>query len=327
MFYYLGSPHVHGVLFLDIPRIVKAELEKGNQIFKHLEEAFAACAESRVPDNNETSAIEAFVDKFMTCSLRNPSTRKIATTVQRHHHTFTCRKRSSKCRFNFPRFPSLYTQVAIPLRLRFGENDEEGKRKEMMKTRIVLHKVREILEDEERMDEVNKLFHEEIEEIFNANDLSLRAKHILEDKVFEKQILDFSTYFNGEETKDNPCLGKDLIQNLKLFEKEHAQNYKLLEKEDFSYRKQRLLQILRMADIENDLDIADDLNFEEKEKQLIVKYHEILRNSVKGFTIILQRDTNECYINNFNHEWLACWNANIDVSVVFDFFAILTYVR
>ena len=122
-------------------------------------------------------------------------------------------------------------------------------------------------------------------------------------------------------------MGKDLIHNLKLFEKEHAQNYKLLEKEDFSYRKQRLLQILRMADIENDLDIADDLNFEEKEKQLIVKYHEILRNSVKGFTIILQRDTNECYINNFNHEWLACWNANIDVSVVFDFFAILTYVR
>ena len=197
----------------------------------------------------------------------------------------------------------------------------------MMKTRIVLHKVREILEDDERMEEVNKLFQEEIEEIINANDLSLRAKHILEDKVFENQILDYSTYFNGEETKDNPDLGKDLIQNLKLFEKEHAENFKVLEKEDFSYRKERLLQILRMADIENDLDIPKDLNFEEKEKQLIVKYHEILRNSVKGFTIILQRDTDECFINNFNHEWLACWNANIDVSVVFDFFAILTYVR
>ena len=305
---------------------MKNQIEKGHQIFKHLEKAFNTCAESSIPDEDETSAMEAFVDEFVTCSLRNPSTRKIATTVQRHHHTFSCRKRSSKCRFNFPRFPCLYTQVAIPLRLRFGD-DEEGKRKEMMKTRIVLHKVREILEDDERMDEVNKLYQDEIEEIINANDLSMRAKHILEDQVFRNQILDYSTDYDGEETKDNPDLGKILIQNLILFEKEHAEKFKLLEKEDYSYREERLLQVLRMADIEDDLEIPKDLNFEEKERQLIVKYHEILRNSVKGFTVNLKRDTNEVYINNFNHEWLACWNANLDVSIVFDFFAILVYVR
>ena len=305
---------------------MKNQIEKGHQIFKHLEKAFNTCAESSIPDEDETSAMEAFVDEFVTCSLRNPSTRKIATTVQRHHHTFSCRKRSSKCRFNFPRFPCLYTQVAIPLRLRFGD-DEEGKRKEMMKTRIVLHKVREILEDDERMDEVNTTYQEEIEEIVDANDFSLRAKHILEDQVFRNQILDYSTDYDGEETKDNPDLGKILIQNLILFEKEHAEKFKLLEKEDYSYRKERLLQVLRMADIEDDLDIPKDLNFEEKQRQLVVKYHEILRNSVKGFTVNLKRDTNEIYINNFNHEWLACWNANLDVSIVFDFFAILVYVR
>ena len=296
-------------------------------MFKHLEKAFATCAESSIPDEDETSAMEAFVDEFVTCSLRNPSTRKIASTVQHHHHTFSCRKRSSKCRFNFPRFPCLYTQVAIPLRLRFGEDDEEGKRKEMMKTRMVLHKVREILEDEERMEEVNKLYQDEIEEIINVNDLSMRAKHILEDGVFKKQILDYSTYFDGEQTKENLDLGKDLIQNLKFFEKEHMDKFKLLEKEDYNYRKERLLAVLRMANIEDDLEIPNDLNFEEKERQLIVKYHEVLRNSVKGFTVNLQRDTNEIYINNFNHEWLACWNANLDISIVFDFFAILVYVR
>ena len=311
---------------MDIPRIVKDQLEKGNQIFEHLEEAFATCAGSNVPNDDEISAIEAFVDEFVTCSLRNPTTRKIATTVQRHHHTFTCRKRSSKCRFNFPRFPCLKTQVAIPLRLRF-EEDEEGKRKEMMKTRLVLHKVREILEDDEKMDDVNKLYEEEIEEIINANDLVMRAKHILEDKVFKKQIQDYSTDFNGEETKNNPDLGKALVKNLKLFEEEHSRNFKLLEKEDSTYRKERLLEVLRMAKIEEDLEIHKNLNFEEVETQLIDKYHEVLRNSVKGFTINLKRDTNECYINNFNHEWLACWNANLDISVVFDFFAILTYVR
>ena len=311
---------------MDIPNIVKDQLKKGNRSFQHLESAFETCAESRIPDEDETTAIEAFVDQFMTCSLRNPTTRKIAMSVQRHHHTFTCKKRSSKCRFNFPRLPCLYTQVAIPLRLRF-EEDEEAKRKELLKTRIVIHKVREILEDDERMDEVNKLYQDEIDEIINANDLALRAQHILEDKVFQKQILDYSTDDNGEETNDNPDLGKALVENLKLFEKEHTENFNVLEKMDYSYRRERLLEVLRMAGIKDDLEIPKDLNFEEEETQLIDKYHEVLRNSVKGFTINLQRDTNECYINNFNHEWLACWNANLDVSCVFDFFAILTYVR
>ena len=145
--------------------------------------------------------------------------------------------------------------------------------------------------------------------------------------MFKKQIQDYSTDFNGEETKDNLDLGKKLVQNLELFEKEHAENFKLLEKEDSTYRKERLLEVLRMAKIEEDLEIPKDLDFEEIETQLINKYHEVLRNSVKGFTINLKRDTNECYINNFIHEWLACWNANMDASVVFDFFAILTYVR
>ena len=122
-------------------------------------------------------------------------------------------------------------------------------------------------------------------------------------------------------------MGKALVKNLELFEKEHFERFKLLEKEDSTYRRERLLKVLRMADIEDDLEIPKDLSFEEREDQLVDKYHEVLRNSVKGFTINLQRDTNECYINNFNHEWLACWNANLDVSCVFDFFAILTYVR
>ena len=197
----------------------------------------------------------------------------------------------------------------------------------MYKTKIVLHKVREILEDEEKMDEANKLLQDEIEEIVDANDLTLRAQHILKDLVFQKQIIEYSLDFDGEETKDNPNLGKALVENLKLFEKEHSERFKLLEKADSTYRKERLLQVLRMADIDDDLQIPKDLSFEEREDQLVDKYHEVLTNSVKGFSINLQRDTNECYINNFNHEWLACWNANLDVSCVFDFFRILTYVR
>ena len=286
-------------------------------IFEHLEKAFATCSESKVPQEEESSAIAAFVDEFITCSLRNPMTRKIAMQVQSHSHTFTCSKRGSSCRFQFPRFPCLYTQVAVPVRLTFGENEEE-KKKEMQKMRIVLQKVREVLEDKESMTEVNKIHEDDIEEMIRENELYLKADHILEDHIFRKQIEDY----NG-----NADLGQKLVDNLQSFREEHEAKFKLLEREDLSYRKDRLLKVLHLAKIEKCLEIDEDLDQEEKDIQLIVEYHKILMYSVKGFTVNLKRDTDECFINNFNHEFLFNWNANMDVSCVFDFFAILTYVR
>ena len=136
-----GSPHAHGVLWLDIQKIVADQLKMGKLSFQHLQSAFDTCAESKIPNEDQKSAITSFVDEFITCSLRNPSTREIAQQVQTHNHTFTCTKKSSKCRFNFPRFPSLRTIVAVPLRLIFGD-DEEAKKKELMKMRKVHHKNR-----------------------------------------------------------------------------------------------------------------------------------------------------------------------------------------
>ena len=292
-------------------------MDQGKVQFEHLERAFGTCSESKVPDENESSAIVAFVDKFITCSLRNPMTRKIAMSVQSHHHTFTCTKRSSTCRFAFPRFPCLYTQVAVPVRLIFRE-DEEKKKKEMQKMRTVLQKVREVIEDKESMTEVNKIHEDDIEEMIRENELYLKAHHILEDHIFRKQIEDY----NG-----NADLGQKLVDNLQSFREEHEANFKLLERKDQSYRKDRLLKVLHFAKIEKDLEIDEDFDQEEKDIQLIVKYHKILTYSVKGFTVNLKRDTDECFINNFNHEFLFNWNANMDVSCVFDFFAILTYVR
>ena len=301
-------------------------MKKGNARFEHLERAFTTCSESKVPERDETAAIEAFTDEFITCSLRNPMTRNIALQVQSHHHTFTCRKRGSKCRFNFPRFPSLFTQVAVPLRLIFVE-DEEGKAKQLQKMKTVLHKVREVLEDEEMMTQVNEIHQDEIEEIISENELYLKAKHILEDYIFKEQIHNFDEDFDGEEKYRNEELGEKLVDDLQCFCEEHEAKFKLLEKEDFNYRRDRLLLVLHAAQIEEDLEIDEDLTKEEKDILLIREYHQLLRYSVKGFTVNLKRDTNECYINNFNHEWLSCWNANMDVSLVFDFFAILTYVR
>ena len=45
-----------------------------------------------------------------------------------------------------------------------------------------------------------------------------------------------------------------------------------------------------------------------------------------GSTVLLQRDIDEIYINNYNPEWLLAWNANLDIQPVLDYFAVITYV-
>ena len=59
---------------------------------------------------------------------------------------------------------------------------------------------------------------------------------------------------------------------------------------------------------------------------LLEKYHELLTHSIKGFGIVLTRDVDECWINKYNSEFLEIWNGNIDVALVFDMYAVVTYI-
>ena len=74
-------------------------------------------------------------------------------------------------------------------------------------------------------------------------------------------------------------------------------------------RKQRILKVLKLAGVS------------------IKSYVAAVReNTKKGLNIILARDIDEIYINNYNPEWLRAWNANIDIQPCFDFFAVITYI-
>ena len=55
------------------------------------------------------------------------------------------------------------------------------------------------------------------------------------------------------------------------------------------------------------------------------KYHKYLEMNRTGVKVVLQRDIAEININNYNVKWLVFWNANIDISPVKDFFAVITY--
>ena len=46
----------------------------------------------------------------------------------------------------------------------------------------------------------------------------------------------------------------------------------------------------------------------------------------KGSEVLLQRDIDEIFINNYNAEWITSWDANIDISPVYDYYGTITYI-
>ncbi|CAG2223482.1 unnamed protein product [Mytilus edulis] len=64
-------------------------------------------------------------DKYITCSIpspdEDPELHKIVNAVQQHskHHSKSCKKKGTNCRFNFPRPPSVHSFISRPV----TEND------------------------------------------------------------------------------------------------------------------------------------------------------------------------------------------------------------
>ena len=45
-----------------------------------------------------------------------------------------------------------------------------------------------------------------------------------------------------------------------------------------------------------------------------------------GYKIVISRDVDELYTNNYNLEWMRNWDANHDIQIAIDFFAIVNYI-
>ena len=52
----------------------------------------------------------------------------------------------------------------------------------------------------------------------------------------------------------------------------------------------------------------------------------VIEQPRKGSEVLLQRDIDEIFINNYNPEWIVAWDANIDISPVYDYYGTITYV-
>ena len=56
------------------------------------------------------------------------------------------------------------------------------------------------------------------------------------------------------------------------------------------------------------------------------EYYQALQVSERGAIVILKRNVEDIFVNNYNREILLAWNGNCDFQVCLDFFAISTYI-
>ena len=79
----------------------------------------------------------------------------------------------------------------------------------------------------------------------------------------------------------------------------------------------------------DDPECKDDMTYEEFLAKVGVKESDYLFyiNLIhKTRTLVLKRSVKERYINNYNKEMLKAWNANMDIQIALDPFAIITYI-
>ena len=80
--------------------------------------------------------------------------------------------------------------------------------------------------------------------------------------------------------------------------------------DDYYFRSQRIEELLK---------VAGDISYEDYVISL-----KCMKNN--GSTVLIKRDIDEIYVNNYNQEWITNWNANMDIQIVLDYFGLITYV-
>ena len=103
-----------------------------------------------------------------------------------------------------------------------------------------------------------------------------------------------------------------------------------MSEKDRSEKKKRAAEVLSNAKI-----LLEDPNFDEAMKiedfyKAIgtdeKEYLEFLSISERGRVLVLKRDLKERNVNNYNKEMILAWNANMDIQLVVDPYAVISYI-
>ena len=138
---------------------------QGQHDINQISKAFDNVKKDLKLDDAQKKAVTKLADKYISCSLKNPRNVDIVRAVNTHNHTKTCRKYGRKCRFFFPRFPSLRTIVSEPVK--HSESSSKFQKERLAESKKLLEKVKDVLENEELMNEICETKNEEIVQYMN----------------------------------------------------------------------------------------------------------------------------------------------------------------
>ena len=348
-----GAGHIHGTLWLNLEELssvmdtsnpegreamdesVKDKKTDENTDPKHLEELFDRIKEENVGLHHtdcddqcssckDLESLAWCADRFITCTLKNPSTRDLALSLQQHKHfPQSCKKRGTNCRYGAPWFPCLKTVIQVPQRVKFklGTETEEEKEKLIRRAEKIQRDVKDVLEDQEFMKEAQLLRKEDIDLYLYHRGMEQNIGRALEERKPKNQqdtlkscdpdvLKDYKEHINANIKGYSEMLAPGLRERQKY----HIQQKENIPMEEI--KRERLQMILDRAEVEGE-------SFEEQNK----KYEDALSYSFKkGYSVTIKRDIDEIFTNNYNPLWLQAWNANMDMQICLDFFAVITYI-
>ena len=189
-----GAAHIHGILWLNLFRLEKLILKNGQLThpssdnvnheqsslpLKGIAETFQKLRSCEKLSKDNISVLGRFVDSFTTVSTHVPTVGEdvvmIVTEVNTHHHSRTCIKRGTDCRFKYPRPPAPYTIIAEPL-----EDMEPVERKKILKKhKDVITAVLDVMECSTIVEELMEKYDKGSEQAGDEN-MEGRVKRIQE---------------------------------------------------------------------------------------------------------------------------------------------------
>ena len=390
-----GAGHIHGVLWIDM----KHDKIMGNKKFKtydfdeetnslveiaDLEETFTALKnnslleikskhdpETLSPEQKmalikrNTANISAFADTFITCTLKDPSTKDIVQSVNMHQHTKTCTKYGgTNCRFKYPKYPCKKTIISVPAKVIYEDPDEQ--KDKLKEAKAILEQVTKVLENKDKMIEICEHGEELISNCMVVRNIRQRLQLLIdyistlklqsdgksvsiENKYFD-EIHDLQNLINshGKQSYDKVRQALSELGIKKPYEDINCSGLLNMlpdvDKAECSVNKSAFLKhlssILGYADNEGSFisddhlqNVFDDLRgkridflLRAAEVSSYQIYENALMLSSTGYQPHLKRDVDETTVNFYNSEWIKAWNANMDIQLCLDYYAIISYI-
>ena len=326
-----------------------------------LQESYNKLKNSQALEAYERRALERFTDTFVTCtrciSVAGAEAVKNAEETNWHGHSSSCKKGGRRtCRWKFPRYP-LERTIFVDA----NRNVEDEQRMDPKMREEILDRVMRVLVQEEdgkkvlskrvkrimlsypnvkRIADVESSSSEEDQDSFSESEDALQNS-ISAERQTSQQFPEASSPQEEEHPrtpsprhylpddylylarrkrkKTEQPLPHDSEPPAKKAKKKSKPNtvtyLKMESPEEYKQNtRKRIDRVLKIASAG-----GDPITYAMYERAVI-------EQARKGSEVLLQRDIDEIFINNYNPEWIVAWNANIDISPVYDYYGTITYV-